>query len=116
MGEVRCFKKGEGKWEYWKGVEGTRIARLIGSHLSSTMGAGILEIEKTKIPSTIDYDEIVVILSGQFRSQSGGKTFDCGPGDVLWIPANTDFTLETDSKATIFYARVPMDKTQSGMA
>ncbi len=114
MGEVRCFKAGEGNWEYWKGVAGTRIARLIGTTLSKTMGAGILEIEKNKIPSTIDYDEIVVILSGQFRSQSGDKTFECGPGDVLWIPANTTFTLETDSKATIFYARAPMDPAQPG--
>jgi len=44
MGEVRCFKAGEGNWEYWKGVAGTRIARLIGTKLSKTMGAGILEI------------------------------------------------------------------------
>lgn len=114
MGDVRMFKSGEGEWEYWKGVAGTRIARLIGTRLSKTIGAGILEIEKNTIPSTIDYDEIIVVLEGQFRSKSGGKTHEMGPGDILWIPANTTFTLETDSRAKLFYVRYPMDPAQAG--
>lgn len=108
------LKAGQTGWEAWKGVAGTRIARLVGTKLSKTIGAGILEIEKNAIPSTIDYDEIIVVLEGQFRSKSQGEVFNCSPGDVLWIPANTSFTLETDSKARIFYARYPMDPAVAG--
>lgn len=114
MSKVRLLKAGQTGWEAWKGVAGTRIARLVGTKLSKTIGAGILEIEKNAIPSTIDYDEIIVVLEGQFRSKSQGEVFNCSPGDVLWIPANTSFTLETDSKARIFYARYPMDPAVAG--
>ena len=114
MSKMRLLRAGQTGWDAWKGVSGTRIARLVGTKLSKTIGAGILEIEKNTIPSTIDYDEIIVVLEGQFRSTLKGEVFNCSPGDVLWIPANTSFTLETDSKARIFYVRYPMDPSIAG--
>lgn len=54
------------------------------------------------------------MLEGQFRSTCEGEVFNCRPGDVLWIPANTSFTLETDTKARIFYVRYPMDPAIAG--
>ena len=115
MSGVRMLRAGDAPPEDWKGEPGTKLWRLIGAKLSTTMGAGILELERTAIPSTIDYDEICVVLDGQFRSRSGDQVFDMGPGDVLWVPANSTFTLETDSRATIFFARVPLDPSVPGL-
>ena len=114
MAGVRCFKVGEGPSEVWKGETGSKVYRLVGSNLSQAMGAGILELERTAIPSTIDFDEVCVVLAGQFRSRAGEETFEMGPGDVLWVPAGSTFTLETDSTARIFYARVPFDPNVLG--
>ena len=114
MSKMRLLRAGQTGWDAWKGVAGARIARLVGTKLPKTIGAGILAIPKNPTPPTIDYDEIIVVLEGQFRSTCKGEVFNCSPGDVLWIPANTSFTLETDSKARIFYARYPMDPAIAG--
>jgi len=114
MTKMRHFKAGTGAWGRWKDEPGTRIARLVGTKLSKTIGAGVLELERAAVPSSIDFDEIIVVLEGPFVSRSNGEVFTCGPGDVLWIPKGTSFTLESTSKAKVCYIRYPLDGTQAG--
>lgn len=114
MSGLKFLRSGEGEWTPWRGLKGTRIRRLVGTKASRTIGAGILTMEKQTITSKNDFDEIIVVLEGHYRSRSEGKTYEAKPGDVFWAPAGTAFSLETDSTATVFYARYPMDPKVEG--
>jgi ethanolamine utilization protein EutQ (cupin superfamily) len=91
----------------WRGDETTMITPCVTDQISSTLGCGYLKLTRTAVRSTIDFDEVIVVLGGHFRSQSADGTFDCAPGDTLWIPAGSSFTLETDSEAILFWAKYP---------
>ena len=107
MGKVLRFQRGDGDPFAWRDDPTTMITRCIDETNSETMGCGYLAVTETAVQSTIDFDEIIVVLVGQFRSRCGDETHECGPGDILWIPANTTFTLESDSTASLFYAKYP---------
>ncbi|PCJ61519.1 MAG: hypothetical protein COA65_00735 [Rhodospirillaceae bacterium] len=114
MSGMKFFCKGEGTWQAWRGLKGTRIRRLVGTRESETIGAGVLTMEKQTIVSSNDFDEVIVVLDGQYRSRSEGVEYEANPGDVFWVPAGTEFELETETTATIFYARYPMDPKIGG--
>jgi len=114
MAGMKFFGKGEGAWQPWRGLEGTRIRRLVGAAASETLGAGIMTMEKQTIASKNDFDEVIVVLDGQYRSRSEGKEYEAQPGDVFWVPAGTAFELETPTTATVFYARYPLDPKVAG--
>ena len=107
MPGIQQFRAGEGKAFAWRDDPTTMIQPCVTDATSKSMACGYLNLTKTVVKSTIDFDEIIVVLDGQFRSRSDGKTHECRPGDILWIPANTAFTLETDSEARLFWAKYP---------
>ncbi|MBO9403427.1 cupin domain-containing protein [Shimia sp. R9_3] len=83
-----------------------RVGRTISSDLSPSMAAGIAEFDQCSIKWQVHYDEIVHVLEGTFRLQTGGKEVEAGPGDTMWIPKGTKLAYEGD-KARIFYAVYP---------
>lgn len=107
MAGMRRFRAGDSAAKPWRDDPTTMIQACVTDATSTTMACGYLDLTKTVVKSTIDFDEVIVVLGGQFRSRSGGQTHDCKPGDVLWIPAHTSFTLETDSAARLFWAKYP---------
>lgn len=107
MAGMQRFRAGEGASFAWRDDPTTMIQPCVTDAISKTMACGYLDLTETAVKSTIDFDEIIVVLEGQFRSRSDGTTHDCRPGDVLWIPAGTAFTLETDSAARLFWAKYP---------
>lgn len=75
------------------------------------MGAGVARFDNCSIEWTVLYDELIVTLEGRFKLRTETEAFDCSPGDVLWIPANTRLWYEGES-ATVFYALSPVDWRQ----
>ncbi len=57
---------------------------------------------------TVNYDEVLFILDGQFRLRTKEGTFHAGPGDTLWIPEGTWLVYEADAPVTFFYAVAPV--------
>lgn len=104
---MKRFRAGDTAPKAWRDDSTTMIQACVTDATSTTMACGYLTLTKTSVKSTIDFDEIIVVLGGQFRSKSGGETHECKPGDILWIPAHTSFTLETDSGAQLFWAKYP---------
>ncbi len=84
------------------------ICRLVGPEISTSMGAGVARFDGCSISWTVLYDELIVTLEGRFRLRVGETVHDCGPGDVLWIPAHTPLHYEGEG-ATVFYALSPVD-------
>jgi ethanolamine utilization protein EutQ len=106
------YRKSDMSFAPYGGPPGTAtIARLVGPDVSRSMGAGIATFDGCSIEWTVLYDELIVVLEGAFRLVVGDATFNCAPGDVLWIPENTPLKYEGD-KAQVFYALSPVDWRQ----
>jgi ethanolamine utilization protein EutQ len=90
-----------------KGV--ARIARLVGTDISKSMGGGVVVYEGLTVEWDLPFDELIVVLEGTMRIHSRGKSYDCRAGDVAWFPAHTPLTYEVADRATVFYALHPVD-------
>lgn len=116
MTAVVQFKAAERRFEaYGSDAARASICRLVGPEISASMGAGVARFDGCSIAWTVLYDELIVTLEGRFRLRVGDTAYDCSPGDVLWIPANTALHYEGDG-ATVFYALSPVDwRAKSGL-
>lgn len=115
MNDVMHFKRDRLAFEPYAGPPGkSEIARLVGTPVSETMGAGIAVFEDAGVKWTVKYDELICVLSGRFRLVVGEKTFECAPGDVLWIPNGTPLEYASDGRAEVFYALYPVDWKERG--
>lgn len=109
MTDVRHFPSREMRFETYGGPPGeARIARLVGPELSSSMGGGIATFDGCSIEWTVLYDELIVVLEGNFRLRLGDRIIEAGPGDVIWLPEGTPLRYEGDG-AKVFYALSPVD-------
>jgi len=86
---------------------------LVNVSFSDKLGAGIGVFEDCSIPWHITYDEVIYILEGQFTLQVGDKKFEAGPGDVLWVPRNTDIVYIAQERVTFFYSVLPAGNAPS---
>ena len=112
MADARHFKRNEMDFVAYGGPPGeATIARLVGPEISRSMGAGIATFDGCSIEWTVLYDEMIVVLEGNFRLRVGERTFEADPGDVIWIPENTPLRYEGD-KARVCYALFPVDWRQ----
>ena len=41
--------------------------------------------------------------------RSGADVYECDPGDILWIPADTPIVYEAEARAVCFYTLDPVD-------
>ena len=107
--EVRLFKREDAVMTHTGGPPGEAgICRLVTEEISKTLGAGLASFDECSVEWTVTYDEVVVVLEGEFRLRLGDRLIVAKPGDVMWIPANTSFRYE-GTKAVICYAVYPVD-------
>lgn len=74
-----------------------QIGNVTGSAQGAEFGYGFARMTNAKIPWTITYDEILLIVSGVLRVHIGGKVLEAGPGDSIWLPAGTELIYECES-------------------
>jgi len=110
MSETKIFHKKDLNLEP---VNGMKTIGLVNVSFSDKLGAGIGVIEDCSIPRHITYDEVIYILEGQFTLQVGDKIFEAGPGDVLWVPRNTDIVYIAQERVTFFYSVLPASNAPS---
>lgn len=84
------------------------ICRLVGTDESKTMGAGIAWFDEASIPWTVLYDELIVVLEGEFDLTVGDDTVHAKAGDVIWIPEKSPLVY-SGKKAKVFYALYPVN-------
>ncbi len=110
MTEIKLFRKEDLDLEP---VNGMKTIGLVNVSFSEELGAGIGVFEDCSIPWNISYDEVLYILDGQFTLRVGEKIFKAGPGDVLWVPRNTEIVYEAQERVTFFYAVLPAGSAPS---
>ena len=93
---------------YGDGPGEASIARLVGPQDSATMGAYLARFNGRSVPWTVRYDEVIACIEGEFRLQVGPTLHVLNPGDVIWIPKDTELAYDgTDS--LVFIAIAPVD-------
>lgn len=107
--EIKLFRAAEMPFEPYGSDPGlAQIARLVGGELSDTMGAGVATFDGCSIEWTIRYDELIVVLEGEFRLRIHQENYDMRPGDVIWLPKDTPLFYEGKA-ARVFYALYPVN-------
>ncbi|MCP3688007.1 MAG: DUF861 domain-containing protein [Gammaproteobacteria bacterium] len=104
MSKTKLFRKQDLDLEP---VNGMKTIGLVNTSFSQELGAGIGVFEACSIPWHISYDEVIYILEGQFTLRVGNKKFEAGPGDVLWVPRDTEIVYEAQERVTFYYAVLP---------
>jgi ethanolamine utilization protein EutQ len=104
---MKLFTSLDSSYRSWRDDPSTLIAPCVTAEISNTLACGYLQLRNTSVKSTIDFDEIIVLINGEFRSRSNDIVYDCKIGDILWIPAGSSFTLESESDALLFWAKYP---------
>ncbi|MFS2197090.1 cupin domain-containing protein [Pseudomonas sp. Pseusp3] len=110
MSNTIHFKRDEMVYSSYGGQPLNRaaICRLVGTDESQTMGAGIAYFDDISINWTVLYDELIVVLEGEFELVLGETTIAAKPGDVIWIPEKTPLAY-SGKKAKVFYALYPVN-------
>jgi len=110
MSKTKLFRKEDLDLEP---VNGMKTIGLVNVSFSEELGAGIGVFEDCSIPWHIKYDEVIYILDGQFTLRVGNKKFEAGPGDVLWVPRDTEIVYEARERVTFYYAVLPAGQAPS---
>ena len=76
---------------------------------SPRLGCGIMEMEQTTFPWTLQYDEIDYVISGRLTIQCCGKSITAGPGELLLIPRGSSVQFSVPEKARFLYVTYPAD-------
>ncbi|MBQ9968344.1 MAG: DUF861 domain-containing protein [Oscillospiraceae bacterium] len=76
---------------------------------SPRLGCGIMEMEKTTFPWTLDYDEIDYVISGSLTICYGDHTVTAGPGELILIPKGSSIQFSVPEKARFLYVTYPAD-------
>lgn len=97
------------KCEPFQGAEGVFLKDIVTLEEASRMGAGIMELDNTSFEWTLTYDEYDLVLEGELEIEIDGRVVSGGPGDIIYIPANSHIHFQTPSKARYAYFVYPAD-------
>lgn len=71
------------------------------------LGAGFMTYERSKLPWFLTYDEVDYVIEGEFHLEANNQLIKAGPGDVIYIPKNTQVVFSSPSYAKVFYTTYP---------
>ena len=76
---------------------------------SPRLGAGLMEMERTTFPWTLNYDEMDYVIEGELTILTGGGAVTAGPGEVVYIPKGSSIQFSVPGKARFLYFVYPAD-------
>ena len=81
---------------------------------SPRLGAGLMEMEDTTFPWTLNYDEMDYVIEGQLTIVIGGERVTAGPGEVIYIPKGSSIQFSVQGRARFLYFVYPADWQNQG--
>ena len=90
-----------------------QIAEVTGRAQGTVLGSGFARFSDAKIPCTIKYDEVLLVLEGQVTIETSDGDLVAGPQDCIWLPAGTELTYLSES-ALVFFAIHPANWAEQG--
>lgn len=76
------------------------------------LGAGFMTYERSWLPWHLTYDEVEYVLEGEFHLEVNNKLIKAGPGDVIYIPKDSQVVFSSPSYAKVFYVTYPSNWTE----
>ncbi len=73
------------------------------------LGAGLMEMEDTTFPWTLNYDEMDYVIEGELSIFVGGEKITAGPGEVVYIPKGSSIQFSVSGRARFLYFVYPAD-------
>lgn len=74
---------------------------------SPRLGCGVMEMEKTTFPWTLQYDEIDYVLEGTLHILYENCAVTAGPGEAILIPKGSSIRFSVPEKARFLYFTYP---------
>lgn len=76
---------------------------------SPRLGCGLMVMEDTTFDWHVGYDEIDYIIEGTLTIISDGRRTTAGPGQIIYIPKDSDIQFSVAGKARFLYITYPAD-------
>ena len=74
---------------------------------SPRLGCGLMVMERTTFPWTLNSDELDYVISGHLDILINGQTVSAGPGEVIFIPKGSSIQFSVKDKARFLYFVYP---------
>lgn len=81
---------------------------------SPRLGCGLMVMERTTFPWTLNYDELDYVISGRLDILIDGHKVSAGPGEVIYIPKGSSIQFSVEEKARFLYFVYPANWQQQG--
>ena len=81
---------------------------------SPRLGCGLMVMERTTFPWTLNYDELDYVIEGRLDILVGDQKVSAGPGEVLYIPKGTSIRFSVQDKARFLYFVYPANWQEQG--
>lgn len=81
---------------------------------SPRLGAGLMVMERTTFPWTLNYDEVDCVLEGRLDILIGGDRVSAGPGEAIFIPKGSSIEFSAPDRARFLYVTYPADWQSQG--
>lgn len=76
---------------------------------SPRLGAGIMEMTESELPWELRYDEVDYVIEGSLTIRCGEAAVTAGPGEMLFIPRDTQVCFCAPKHARFLYVTYPAD-------
>lgn len=97
------------KCQSFEGRQDVRVRDVTTLSEAPRMAAGVMEVEGTRFPWTLSYDEYDLVLSGTLEIRVGERTYTGHPGDLFYIPKGSSISFCSPDKARYVYVTYPAD-------
>lgn len=81
---------------------------------SPRLGCGLMVMERTTFPWTLNYDELDYVISGRLDILINGQKVSAGPGEVIYIPKGSSIQFSVEDKARFLYFVYPANWQSQG--
>lgn len=81
---------------------------------SPRLGCGLMVMERTTFPWTLNYDELDYVISGRLDILINGQKVSAGPGEVIYIPKGSSIRFSVEDKARFLYFVYPANWQAQG--
>lgn len=81
---------------------------------SPRLGVGLMVMDRTTFPWTLNYDEVDYVIEGNLEILIGSDKVSAGPGEVLFIPKGSSIRFSVPDHARFLYVTYPADWQNQG--
>lgn len=79
----------------------------------SALSGGFARFKDARIPWTVQYDELILVLEGELTVETPAGAMVAGKHDTIWLPKGTELTY-ISRDALVFYSLHPANWASAG--